>query len=99
MTSTSRDVIFDFTVDPAGGSGFVDRINLAAIDAKAGTTGGQSFSFIGASAFSAEGQVRAFQFGNDTMVQINTTGTNGVDASILLAKMNVASLGQVDFVL
>ncbi|MCE7914935.1 MAG: heme peroxidase [Nitrosomonas sp. PRO4] len=46
-----RDIITDFT----SGS---DRINLSAIDANTGVGGNQAFSFIGAAAFNAPGQVR-----------------------------------------
>ena len=59
-----------------------DRIDLSAIDADAGLAGHQTFTFIGAAAFSAVGQVRYA----DGALQANVDGANGnaVDFEILL---------------
>jgi Ca2+-binding RTX toxin-like protein len=79
-----RDTIEDFTQGE-------DRIDLKGIDAKAGTGGNQKFSFIGNSAFTAEGQLRAVQLGADTLIEGNTAGAGGAEFAILV-------LGTVNFV-
>lgn len=92
VTAATRDVI----------DGFVhaaDEIDLATIDAKAGTEGNQVFSFIGAARFSAEGQIRAVRAGDDTLIQLNIAGASGAEASILLSNFAAGSLTAGDFVL
>jgi Ca2+-binding RTX toxin-like protein len=95
----ARDFIGDMTVDPAAGAAFVDRIDLATIDAMAGTGGNQAFTFIGSAAFTAEGQIRAVQFGANTSVQINTAGAGAAEMTIILANLMASDLSAVDFVL
>ena len=56
-----------------------DVIDLSSIDARTGQAGGQTFAFIGAKAFTAEGQVRAYEKGDHTFVEVNTTGKNGAE--------------------
>jgi Ca2+-binding RTX toxin-like protein len=89
---TTRDRIVDFA---AG----VDRIDLAAIDAN--TVGGganDTFSFIGAAAFSnTAGQLRAAAFGTNTLVTGDVDGDGGADFHILLSGTFVLSAG--DFLL
>jgi Ca2+-binding RTX toxin-like protein len=85
-----RDLIADFQPD-------ADKIDLRFIDAKVGTAGGQGFSFIGGSNFSAEGQVRAFFEGDHTVVALNTSGAGGTESQIELAG-NV-TLTAADFLL
>jgi len=85
-----RDLIKDFTHD-------VDRIDLSGIDAKAGTSGNQAFSFIGGKAFTAEGQVRAFFDGVNTIVQVNTAGAAGAESEIALSGPVTVTAG--DFML
>ena len=87
---TGRDRILDFEHN-------VDRIDLGAIDAKAGTAGNQAFGFIGKAAFTAQGQVRFFVEGDHTVVQLNTAGTSGAESEIELA--GIVTLTGVDFIL
>jgi Ca2+-binding RTX toxin-like protein len=75
--AANRDVIADFVHGQ-------DKIDLGAIDARGGTVGNQAFAFIGAAAFSAEGQVRVVTDGDHMLVQMNTSGTSGVDSEIEL---------------
>jgi serralysin len=70
---------------------------MHAIDARAGVSGNQDFSFIGSQAFSAEGQIRVVTEGDHTLVQINTTGNGGTDSEIQLA--GHITLSANDFVL
>jgi len=68
-------------------AGFVhgeDRIDLSAIDARAGLPGNSTFSFISTRAFSDEGQVRAFKSGGSTIVELNTAGASGAESRIVL---------------
>ncbi|MEQ1716698.1 MAG: M10 family metallopeptidase C-terminal domain-containing protein, partial [Hyphomicrobium sp.] len=66
---SQRDFILDFEQG-------VDKISLALIDADLSTAGDQSFIFIGQSAFSATGfgQVRFFQIGTLTIIEIDRQG-------------------------
>lgn len=61
-----------------------DGIDLSAIDAKAGAAGNNKFAFIGAGAFSAEGQVRVAHAGGDTFVEMNIFGKNGAESIVKL---------------
>jgi Ca2+-binding RTX toxin-like protein len=88
--SSARDVIADFVHNS-------DKMDLNSIDARAGTAGNQDFSFIGGNEFSAEGQVRVVAEGDHLLVQMNTTGTGGVDSEIQLAGHPVIS--GIDFIL
>src|SRR5262249_23476468 len=76
-----------------------DVIDLHLIDAETTNAGKQTFSFIGDAAFSAEGQIRAFQSGADTIVQCNTTGASGAEMSLTLASFTATDLVATDFVL
>jgi serralysin len=64
-TPTVRDRITDFQED-------IDFIDLSDIDANVNFSGNQAFGFIGASAFTAAGQVRYSFFGSDTIISGNT---------------------------
>jgi hypothetical protein len=86
----NRDVITDFQHG-------ADKLDLRFIDAKVGTAGGQGFSFIGGSGFSAEGPVRAVFEGDHTVVALNTTGTSGAESQIELA--GHVNLSAADFLL
>lgn len=85
-----RDVVTDFQHG-------VDKLDLHSVDAKAGTSGDQAFTFVGGAGFSAEGQARAFFEGDHTVVQLNTGGANGAESEIQLAGHVTVSAG--DFVL
>ena len=87
--ATLRDVITDFVHG-------TDKIDLNAIDAKAGLGGNQDFSFIGSKGFSAEGQVRVVTEGDHTVVQLNTTGLGGADSEIQLT--GHITLSSADFI-
>ena len=92
-----RDVITDFTVDPAAGAAFVDRMDFDSFDAQGSTPGDQHFDFIGGANFSAEGQIRAVQAGANTSVLINIDGSNGAEMEIVLQNFTAANLGDEDF--
>ncbi|MFN0192767.1 MAG: hypothetical protein ACKVP5_12480 [Aestuariivirga sp.] len=98
-SAATRDVITDFTVNPALGASVIDRIDLNVIDAQDGTAGNQAFTFIAGADFTAEGQVRAFQSGSDTIVEINTIGTAGADMTIQLSNFTATNLTAADFIL
>jgi Ca2+-binding RTX toxin-like protein len=93
------DVIADFQLKRGFGSGAIDRLDLSGMDAMA--TGGynDTFTFIGFDAFSAEGQVRLRQDGADTIVEVNTSGSGGVDMSIRLSGVDSALVEAADFIL
>jgi Ca2+-binding RTX toxin-like protein len=75
-----------------------DRIDLAGIDARANVVGNQTFNFIGQAQFTAEGQVRSYQQGGDTFIEVNTNnGLPGADMVIVL-DTGVAMQG-ADFIL
>lgn len=88
----NRDVVRDF----ASGS---DRIDLVTIDARAGTTGNDVFTFLRAegAAFTAAGQVRWFQDGGDTFIEADANTARGADLQIELAGLH--DLTARDFVL
>lgn len=68
-------------------AGFVsgeDRIDLSLLDARLNRPGNEAFSFISERAFSAEGQVRTYQSGGFTFVELNTDGLDGAEATIAL---------------
>jgi hypothetical protein len=91
-TSAARDRIYDFQA----GS---DDIDVSAIDARAGSAGNNAFTaFIGAAAFTAEGQIRAIQSGTNTVIEFNTTGTSGAEMQIQLNTFTVATLTLGDFI-
>jgi len=70
----SMDLIYDFS---AG-----DRIDLSTIDADNTLGGDQAFTFIGAAAFTAAGQVRAVGGGTTWMVQADVDGDGTADLTI-----------------
>jgi hypothetical protein len=84
-----RDTISDF--DAAE-----DLIDLSTIDAIAGGAD-DAFAFIGTAAFTDVGQVRVFQLGGNTFVDINATGDTTPDMRIELT--GLVSLDAGDFVL
>ena len=86
-----RDTIGDFSI-LAG-----DLIGLSALDADASAGGDQAFTFIGAAAFSAAGQVRAEVIGGDTIVSGNVNATLSADFAIRLTGSH--TLGGANFVL
>jgi Ca2+-binding RTX toxin-like protein len=94
------DTITDFTLNPAAGAAFVDRIVLTAIDANAdGGTANDAFTFVGTGGFGAAGQLRVWQDGADTIVELNTTGTSGAEMTIRLTGVTAAMVEAADFAL
>jgi Ca2+-binding RTX toxin-like protein len=88
----NRDVIGDFV------SG-LDRIDLSAIDANAGLSGNQAFSFIGTSAFSGQvGQVNYVIETGKLVVQGDLNGDKVADFQLVLLG-GVSSLQIGDFIL
>jgi serralysin len=95
----TRDVITDFTVNPAATAGFVDRLDFATIDAKAATAGNQAFTFIGTQAFTAEGQIRVVQSGTDAIVLLNIAGAGIQEMAVVLQNVTATTLAVPDFIL
>jgi glucose/arabinose dehydrogenase len=87
-----RDVVLDF----ADG---VDRLDFSTIDAQAGAAGNQRFAYIGAAAFTGEGQIRAVQVGASVVLHVNTQGVAGSEMQIELHNTLVADLARGDFIL
>jgi Ca2+-binding RTX toxin-like protein len=91
VTPQTRDVITDFLQ-------LADRIDLSGIDAVEGG-GDDAFTFIGTAAFTAPGQVRAFQNGANAIVALNTSGPNTAESQITLSNVTAADLTALDFIL
>jgi Ca2+-binding RTX toxin-like protein len=72
------DIIWDFK----SGS---DKLDFSDIDADSSVSGDQAFKFIGGASFSSEGQIRSYQYGSYTLVEINVSGSGGKDMMIALA--------------
>ena len=86
-----RDRILDFNPDAT------DKIDLLTIDANSVNPGNDAFVFIGSAAFTGLGQVRAYQSGSNTFIDINATGSNAADMRIVLTGLHV--LDEFDFIL
>ena len=86
-----RDVVADF--DRAQ----LDRLDVSRIDARVDLDGDQAFSFIGASAFTDAGQLRAVVSGTTTIVEGNVGGT--LDADFQIQVTGALVLIEADFVL
>ena len=74
-----------------------DRIDLSAIDAKAGQGGDQAFQVIGTSAFTGEGQIRFSEGAGSTSIEINTSGSSG--AEMVITADGLLTINASDFVL
>jgi Ca2+-binding RTX toxin-like protein len=80
ITPATADTILDF-VRPEG-----DRISLAIVDADVYAAGNQAFTFIGTAAFSGSpGEVRYYQAGGDTYIELQTGTSPDVEGVIRLA--------------
>ena len=92
-TALGRDFIHDFDLNGN------DIIDIGYIDAKLSTSIGDSFAFIGTSAFTAEGQIRIESIGQSTMVEINNGGSLAADMSIYLKGTAIGLVDATDFIL
>lgn len=92
VAAAGRDIIADFDADRS------DKIDLRYIDAIA-LGGGRNdrFTFVDSDAFTALGQVRWFQQGGNTFVDVNTAGSNAADTRIQLT--GLVTLDAADFLL
>jgi Ca2+-binding RTX toxin-like protein len=86
-----RDTIRDFQ----NGS---DLIDVEAIDADTATGGDQAFVYIGGLAFSAAGQIRGFQSGDDVVLQFSTDADGDAEMELLLKDLSLAVVDGADFV-
>ncbi len=87
-----RDIVNDFLQVE------LDKIDVSLIDGLAGTGGVNGFtSFIGNAAFTAEGQIRAFQSGAHAIIEFNTSGNTGAEMQIQLNNFTAANLTLSDF--
>lgn len=97
-SGTNQDIVTDFLADAASRLALTsDRISLASIDAMAATVGNNVFSYIGTAAFTAEGQVRAYQSGGNTIIEANTTGLTGAELTVVFNGLH--TLIATDFIL
>ena len=90
VAAAGRDTIIGFDANAA------DRIDLRTIDAISGPVN-DNFTFVGGAAFAGLGQVRVFQSGGNTFVDLNTTGNNAPDMRIKLD--GLVTLDAADFIL
>lgn len=75
----------------------VDQIDLSDLDWNSDAAGTQTFDFIGGANFSAAGQLRFEQEGNDTVIYGNTDGDMAAEFRIVIDKL--VNLDQSDFIL
>ncbi|HEU0223373.1 MAG TPA: M10 family metallopeptidase, partial [Paracoccaceae bacterium] len=91
VEANGRDTIMDFAPG-------LDRIDLAAIDAKTGGGANDAFTFIGSAAFGGvQGQLRYGLSSADAVVTGDCNGDGAADFAIKL--LGVASLSATDFLL
>jgi len=76
----------------------VDRIDISTIDAIDGGSD-NSFTYIGAAAFSVAGQVRAVQSGANTIIAINTAGASSAEMIFTLEDFTASTLTAKDFIM
>ena len=76
-----RDIVTDFTGPDLPSA---DLIDLAAIDAVAGTPGNDHFTWIGTGAFTAAGQLRYRDVTDGLVIEANTGGSPAPDLEIKL---------------
>ena len=89
----SRDIITDFITG-------VDDIDLSAIDSNLSVAGNQTFTFIGTGSFTGvgDGEVRYYQLGGDTIIQVDRQG-NGISAEMAVQLTGLINLVAGDFIL
>ncbi len=86
-TAASRDTITDF-------NDAVDRLDLKSIDAVAGGAD-NAFALIGNAAFTAAGQLRVFNDGVNTFVEVNTGGSVAADMQIQLSGLHTLDASNI----
>jgi Ca2+-binding RTX toxin-like protein len=91
-TMNTSDVITDFLAAQG------DRIDISAIDAISSSPSNDAFVFVGASAFSAAGQVRSFTAGGITYVALNID-SNLNTTEMMISLSGALALKQSDFML
>lgn len=89
-----RDILTDFT------QGF-DVIDLSPIDSNLLTAGNQAFDFISTGAFTGtgNGEVRYFQSGGNTIVQVDRQGDSNLTAEMEIQITGLVNLVATDFFL
>ncbi len=90
-TSTSNcDIITDFVRG-------TDKVDFSCFDALQSLAGVQDFIFVGAAAFTAEGQIRAVQSGTSTILHVNSVGNLSSDMIIVLNNATASALTEDSF--
>ncbi|MGH6768198.1 MAG: calcium-binding protein [Xanthobacteraceae bacterium] len=82
-TSSGTDIVMDL--------GRGDRISLSKIDASAGMSGNQAFTFIGTDPFTGAGQVRWFTSAEETRILLNTDADSSFEALIRVDGLHAPS--------
>ncbi len=90
QSGAARDHIADFARN-------IDKIDLSAIDAKAGLAGNQAFHFITGGFTHQKGELHAFNSGANSIVAGDVNGDGHADFSILVVGVN--NLDGGDFIL
>jgi Ca2+-binding RTX toxin-like protein len=75
---SSPDIVADYS------SAQGDVLHFTNVDADETVAGNQDFTFIGAAAFTAAGQINWFSNGTDTFIQLNTNADLAADAIVQL---------------
>ena len=82
-TAATADTVSDFSLAQG------DRINLSGIDADVYAKGEQAFTFIGTAAFSgAPGEIRYYQSGGNTYIEMQTGTSVDVEGVIMLSGLH-----------
>jgi Ca2+-binding RTX toxin-like protein len=92
ITRTTRDQVTDF-------SDASDKFDVSALDANAAQGGNQAFATLITGAFTAAGQIRAEQSGDDVILAFNTDADTGAEMTILVLDALAAEFGLKDFIL
>jgi Ca2+-binding RTX toxin-like protein len=90
-TADTRDIIADF-------SHLSDKIDLSAIDAIPGGVD-DAFTFLGTGPITGAGQIRVFQSGANTIVEVNKNADSTIEMTIQLNAIQATTLTADDFIL
>ncbi len=88
----SADLIGDFDVAQ-------DKVVLSSFDAVRSTDARDPLTFIGMSAFTGLGQIRAVQNGENTLLRIDLTAEQGHEMTIVLKNVDASTLSDFNFIL